>query len=311
MNYLIYGNSYKLIDDKLKEIIKSKEVNTYYMEDIDINQIIDDISYTSLFDNEKTIIVKNVEILFNNTKKNIDKLNKLKNYLENPNDTSTLILISNEKINERTKINKEILSYLNIIQTPIYTKTYELTNNINKILKDYGYTINQIDLETLINKCLNNYDIIINEITKLKEIKKPGIITNKDIEDIISNYNINDIFGFKDAVLNKECQKALDMLDDLNYAKVDALPLVVMLGKEYSTLYDIKYLTTKNFTNEQISKELDNMHPFRVKTLRLISNKYDLDEIKNKILYLANLDMKLISQDNLGLDELRKFIVEL
>lgn len=311
MNYLIYGNSYKLIDDKLKEIIKSKEINTYYMEDIDINQIIDDISYTSLFDNEKTIIVKNVEILFNNTKKNIDKLNKLKNYLENPNDTSTLILISNEKINERTKINKEILSYLNIIQTPIYTKTYELTNNINKILKDYGYTINQIDLETLINKCLNNYDIIINEITKLKEIKKPGIITNKDIEDIISNYNINDIFGFKDAVLNKECKKALDMLDDLNYAKVDALPLVVMLGKEYSTLYDIKYLTTKNFTNEQISKELDNMHPFRVKTLRLISNKYDLDEIKDKILYLANLDMKLISQDNLGLDELRKFIVEL
>jgi DNA polymerase III delta subunit len=101
------------------------------------------------------------------------------------------------------------------------------------------------------------------------------------------------------------------MLDDLNYAKVDALPLVVMLGKEYSTLYDIKYLTTKNFTNEQISKELDNMHPFREKTLRLISNKYELDEIKDKILYLANLDMKLISQDNLGLDELRKFIVEL
>jgi DNA polymerase III delta subunit len=204
VNYLIYGNSYKLIDDKLKEIIKSKEVNTYYMEDIDINQIIEDISYTSLFDNEKTIIVKNVEILFNNTKKNIDKLNKLKDYLENPNDTSTLILISNEKIDVRTKVNKEILSYLNIIQTPIYTKTYELTNNINKILKDYGYTINQINLETLINKCLNNYDIIINEITKLKEIKKPGIITNKDIEDIISNYNINDIFGFKDAVLNKE-----------------------------------------------------------------------------------------------------------
>ena len=53
------------------------------------------------------------------------------------------------------------------------------------------------------------------------------------------------------------------------------------------------------------------MHPFRVKTLRLISNKYDLDEIKDKILYLANLDIKLISQDNLGLDELRKFIVEL
>ena len=105
--------------------------------------------------------------------------------------------------------------------------------------------------------------------------------------------------------------KLLGEHKDLEASKVNALPLTVMLEKEYETLYDIKYLSMQKLTNDEISKKLGNMHPFRVKTLRSSSAKYSLDEIEKDIDFLSNLDYKLVSQDNLGIDELRTFLLEL
>ena len=65
----------------------------------------------------------------------------------------------------------------------------------------------------------------------------------------------------------------------------------------------------QKLTNEDISVKLNNMHPFRVKTLRGISAKYSLEEIEKNIEYLCDLDYRLVSQDNLGIDEIRKFLI--
>ena len=84
-----------------------------------------------------------------------------------------------------------------------------------------------------------------------------------------------------------------------------------MLAKEYITLYNVKALVEKKYDNNKISITLDNMHPFRVKLLREVSMKYSLKELQDKILFLCNLDMKIVTKDNLGFDELRQFIIEL
>ncbi len=82
-----------------------------------------------------------------------------------------------------------------------------------------------------------------------------------------------------------------------------------MLAKEYITLYDIKLLSTKRLTNDQISSMLNNLHPYRVKLLRESSIKYTEEKLEEIILYLCNLDARLVSEDNLGYDELRKFLL--
>ncbi len=312
MNYLIYGNSYRLLDDEIKKIIQDKKYTSYYLSEVPVQDILEDISYNSMFDDEKIVIIREFESLFQGKKDNTDAIKSLCEYLKSPIETTTLIFLSKDKINERTKLNKELLCKLKIVNTPIITKSYELAKVFGETIKKEDYGISQNALNIFCEKCSSNYDIAYQEFNKLKEIKNGNrLITEEDIEKYVSNYNIVDSFGFKDAVVNKNIEKAKAMLDDLESSKMELVPLVVMLAKEYEMIYNVKALASKKMTNDQISEHLGGMHPYRVKLLRETSRKYTEEELKKDILYLCNLDLKLVSQDNLGYAELKKFLLEL
>ena len=309
MNYLIYGTSYKLIQKEIKNIIKSNDYKTYSLIDNSIEEIIEDANYTDLFENEKTIVIKDADSLFESKKNNAKYLEILLNYLGNPNSSTNLILICSNKLNEKSY--KDILNKLKVITTPIITKPYELAKALEDIIKKDGYAIDYNALNNFANKCSSNIDIALMEFDKLKMIKNNKLITANDIEEYVSNYNTSDIFGFKDALINKNIPLAINMLEDLETSKMEVVPICIMLENEYELLYTIKVLAKEKLSNDDIGAKLDKMHPFRVKVLRETSNKYTLDELQKHILYLCNLNLKLVSEDNLGFDEIRKFISEL
>lgn len=311
MNYLIYGTSYNLIDEEINKIIGDEKPTIYFLEEVELRDVLEDIGYQSMFDEKKVVILKNFESITSSKKDNEDTVEHLIKYLQDPNPNSILILISNEKINPKS-VPKELFNNLQIIETTMITKPYELAKILGDVIKREGYNISTNTLNLFAEKCAANYDIAINEFNKIKKIKGSNkTIDDSDIENHISNYNITDMFGFKDAVINKNIDKALKMLDDLESSKAEIVPLTVMLAKEYQILYNIKLLSNKKMTNDAISKELDNMHTYRVRLLREASNKYSDKELEHVILYLCDLDLKLVTEDNLGFDELRKFLLEL
>ena len=313
MNYLIYGTSYHLIDDEIKKILGDKKYEVKSFLDISINELLEDLSYSSMFESEKVIVIKDFDALFD--KDSDDKgegIESLAKYLEQDNRDITLILVSSTKIPERSKKNKELLSHFNIITTPTITKQYELVKVMDDYIRRSGYGISQNAIDKFATKCALSIDVAIMEFDKLKRIKKENrLFTEKDVEEYVSNYNTSDVFEFKDAVINKRIRESLALLDDLETSKIEIIPLVVMLAKEYMTLYNVKALVEKKYNNDAISSKLDNMHPYRVKILRECANKYSLNELKDKILYLCNLDLKLVTKDNLGFDEIRQFIITL
>lgn len=307
MNYLIYGNSNKMIDAEVEKILNGRKKDIYNLDEVMLSEVLEDISYNSMFDSDKIIILKNFNTILNSKKE--ENLNPLLTYLKKPNTNTILIFLSNEKITSKG-INKEILSFLKIIETPIITKSYELSKILGDIIRKEGYGITPNVLNIFVEKCASNYDIAINEYEKLKIIKKNNrLISETDVENYISNYNSDDIFSFKDAVINKNIEKSFKMLEELENAKIEPISIVVMLAKEYQVIYNIKILVEKKLTNEQISDRLDKMHPYRVKLLRECANKYSTTELEKLILYLCDLDLKLVSEDNLGLDEIKKFIL--
>ena len=311
MNYLIYGVSYKLIDEELNKIIGSKNSKSFRLDKTKIEEILEDISYNSMFDEEKIVILKNFEIIIED-KNNNEILEKLINYFNNQSKSTMLIFISSIKLNEKAKVNKEFLSHVEIINTPIISKSYELANYLKDIFKNDGYGISMNALNIFSSKCASNIDIALSEFDKLKNIKgNDRLISEQDIEMYVPNYNTNDIFEFKDSIINKNIEKSLRMIDDMEASKMEIVPIVVMLAKEYETLYNVKSLSLKRMTNDEIGQKLGNMHPYRVKVLREVSNKYKLDELESLLLYLCNLNLKIVSEDNLGFDELRKFLLML
>lgn len=308
MNYLIYGTSYKLVDIEIKKIVNSHKCQTYDLEEVSFEDVLIDLNYKSLFDEEKYVILKNISCILS-SKKDDKNMIKLIDYLKEPNEETTLIIVSKEKPSSKG-LQKEMLTYVKVIETSIFSKANELYKELGDVIRRDGYKINSNALNIFVEKCSINYDIAINEFEKLKSIKSESkVIDEKDILDYVSNYNLNDIFAFKDKVINKDLNVASQMIDELEYSKMELIPIVVMLAREYITLYDIKLLAQANNTNEMISKILNNMHPYRVQLLRTTSMKYTLESLEKIIMYLCDLDKRLISEDNLGFEELRKFLL--
>lgn len=312
MNYLIYGTSYNLIDNEIRKLIGDKTYKTYTLGESTLEEVLEDVGYSGLFEEEKILVIKNFSSIFDSKKDNTKILDNLFNYLKQPNQLTTIIFVSDSKINEKTKINKEILSKLKIITTVTITKPYELVNFLGNYIKGSGYAISSNALNIFANKCVSNIDIAIMEFNKLKLIKKDNkLITENDVLLYVSNYNTNDLFGFKDALINKDLGKSFRMLDEIEASKMEIIPIVAMLESEFEMLYNVKALSQEKLNNEQIGERLDKMHPYRVKMLREAGNKYTLDDLKKHILYLCNLDLKMVSEDNLGFDEIRKFMLTL
>lgn len=307
MNYLIVGVSYKLIEKEIEKIVDGRHYKTYCIGDISLDDVLTDASYCSLFDDEKIIVLKNFEELSNKEK----ELELLNAYLDEKNNT-ILILVSTSGLNSKSKPNKEILSKLKVIETKNPTKAYEVALFVKEIAKEYGFKINDDVASRFAVKCASNIDVIIMEMDKLKLIKGTNALINMDdISKSVANYNADDSFELKDAIVNKDIKRAEELINEAESAKLELIPIVVMLAKEYELLYTISSLVRCKKTNEEIGKLLGNVHPYRVKMLRMCASKYSEEKLKGLLLYLCNLDLKCISCDNLGLLELKKFLLEL
>lgn len=310
MNYLIYSESSYFIKKEIKKILGDKSYQLKYASESSLPEILNDIKYSSIFDENKALVIKEAEKCFKQTAKDNNEIfEDFKAFLKHNKDLP-LILITDKKISEKFKLNKEILSLFNIINVQKVSKSSEYVKIFTDITKKEGFAFTQAALYLFANKCSLNIDIGINELNKLKQMNKL-IISEDDVEKYVSNYNMDNFYGFKDSVINKNIKLAAAILKDLEASKANLVSIVISLAKEYQTIYNVKYFANERLNNDQISIKLNHLHPYRVKILREAGNKYTFDELEKIILYLANLNYKLVSQDNLGFVEIKKFLLEL
>ena len=110
MVYLLYGTINYLINKEITKIIKENNieeinVNKYDLNNTYLNDIVNDASSMSLFDDKKIIIVNNSYIFTGTTKKVLEQnIEILENYLNNLNENTILIfIVNNDKLDERKK----------------------------------------------------------------------------------------------------------------------------------------------------------------------------------------------------------------
>lgn len=104
--YLIYGESFRLIEEEIQKIIKN-ETNSVTIDlmDSNIEDVLTEATYVSMFEESKFIIVKNA-LLFTSNKEKEEDVQKLLNYMENPVPSTTIIFTTYEKIDNRKKVTK-------------------------------------------------------------------------------------------------------------------------------------------------------------------------------------------------------------
>ena len=314
--YLITSTSFHLMEEEIKKIVEDNQYNSFDLNICDLQDIIEEASYISIFNEKKYIVVKNSNIFAPTNIRNkeakeiiekmekeipvteeemelvskyLDKDKSLLNYLDSPNTNTILIFTYYGKPDSKKKIYKKIkedYTYIDIKEPDIKT----LRTIIDKKAKESGFKMDYDTISYIMQSCQNKYDLCINELEKIRLYYLKGCNVNlKDVKNIVCSNIEDNNFKFIDAVLNKDIKQSFKIYDDLMIQKIEPIMLLSMFAKEIRNMLialkvrDKKKLTEIfNFKTEyQLNKVLDRCF------------KYKEKELENLLIYLCDLDYKI------------------
>lgn len=288
MAYIIKCNSYRLLKSKLDELtngIDKENIIYFDYDETNMKSIIEECNYTSLFNDSKAIIVRNINI-FGTKYEYKEELGILEEYLKNENKNTVLIFIT-DSTSIKKKCVKMIKDSGNLLDIPM-PKDKELEIAIREYLNKLGYKIESNALAKLINNLDYNYDYILNELDKIIIVKKDYVINLSDINKYSINIKKDNIFDFVDLIIKKD-KLMYEHMEEFINSKEEPAILLANLATQYRLIYASKNLTREGMSEKQIADSLE-IHPYRVKLAISNSYNYSCDELKEKLLYIGKLD---------------------
>ena len=300
---VISCSSYRLLEEEIKKITKDNPYTTIDNNQVTFEEIIEEASYTSLFDEEKYIVIKNTNIF--NTKRNKkeetdDEEEQTSNddeklfdkYLDNPNPKTIMIFALYTKPALTKKITKKVKERYNLITITEFDYK-EIQKRIQDYFKEKKYTYEN-DVPYYISTCCqNNYDLVMNELEKIElYYGKPNKVLLSDVTNIISKPLEDNNFKFIDAVIDKKLEEAINILNDLIIQKVSPLMLLIILSREYrNILYTMKYL--EKYSKDEIQKKLDIKYSFQMDKIINRTYQYREKELEDILLLATELNYKM------------------
>ena len=240
--YLIYGPDRTVINNELKKLIKELEIDDivkYDMTNSNLLDVIEDASTVGLFSSNKIIILDDCYFLTAN--KTIDNIEELENYLEKYNPNNYCIFISyTDKVDTRKKIYKLLKSKAKIIEQTKIDDDY-LLNYVKEELKREQYKIE--DINYFLNRVGKNLNNIKNELNKLMMYKLDSReIKNIDIDKIVIKSMEEEIFALTDAVILKNTELALNLLDSFLKKDYEEIQIIMLIAAQFRFLFQVKRL---------------------------------------------------------------------
>ncbi|HHX16375.1 MAG TPA: DNA polymerase III subunit delta [Mollicutes bacterium] len=293
--YAFYGDESFLIDEEIKKIIEkhpNSEVIKYDLEESSLNLLLEDALSLSLFNEHKIIIGSNANFLSaSDTKGKVNQnVEDLLKYIDNPNDTSTIIFTLSTNIDKRKKIVKQLLS------KSIVKECNKLTvDNAVLFAKDIfskaNFQVGYSALNKLVHKTGNNLYLLNSECNKLMIYKnEEKKIELDDVDQMVERYDIDNLFALTDAVVKKDINEALSLYQELLKRNEEPIKIIVIIANQFRLIFQVKRLKSKGLSDSEIASELA-VHPYRVKLAK--ETNLSEKELLKYLTTLADLDEQI------------------
>lgn len=287
--YFLEGDSYKLLEKNVLEILKENSFNQeelviYDMDEELLDKAILYLDTYGLFNEKKAVWLKNATFLTANKSEIEQNIELLSKYINNPN-LDNILIISCTKADSKKNIVKLIKKNM---------KCLDISLDLNKFIKEKtsGYKISPNTINYLIDILGSDFERINNELDKLMSLtysKKE--ITNSDIDKIVIKKIDNNIFDLIDAIMNKNKEKSLLIYNNMvNYGE-DVFKIMIALANQIRLIYQVKVL--KNLSNEEIYNILKLKNIKQVVAIRYKIDKYKESELLNYLHKLSLMDEEL------------------
>lgn len=308
--YLIYGESYRLIEEEITKII-GDETNVITM-DLSISSledVIQEATYVSMFQERKFLIVRNATF-FGSVKSKEEDLELLLKYIENPVSLTTIIFTLYERIDARKKVYKEFAKKYKVISVSEISLQDLMIKARDYCFKS-KFKIDQITLQYIFNSCGNHYDLVYNELNKIfLYYNEPQSILLEDVKEIVASTLIDNNFKFVDAVVDQNPKMALKILEDLYTLKVDPIALMMLLAREYRLILSVKLLMENGYRKNEVCKELG-MQDWQITKLQKESTNYYEENLCLYLKKLSIMDYKIKSGNGDKYLEFKNFLLEI
>lgn len=299
--YLLCGEELFLLETSLKKVKTLfgeciKGINYITIDDNNYNQIISDIETPAFGYEKKLIIARNTGILKKDGKRKNVEMQKLREniakYIEENikeiNKSVVLVFIEDD-VDVKLDLYKTI-DKLGITCKFDYQKPLQIEKRLKGICQGYKVQIDDATLRYFIECCGTNMQDLINEIRKLIEYAgEGGKIEKQDIDKLSIKKIESVIFDLTDNLGKKQVGKALQVLQNLIYAKEPLQKILITLYNHFKKLYLTKLAIDYK---KDIAQSL-NLKPNQI----FLVNKY-----KTQASYFQEKELQLILQRLRDLD---------
>jgi len=235
--FLFYGKNKGFIDHTLKNLIKKKS-NIFNYDEKEIldkeNNFVENILTKSLFEKEKTIIIKRAT----------DKILTIVEILITKNLEDITIILNSDNLEKKSKLRSFFEKNKNLICVPFYPDTDQTLSKLtHNFLREKNISISSANINMITNKCAGDRETLMNELEKIEYYSKSGKkITSDDINrltNLIENHNISELL---DNCLIKNKKKIINILNENNFTNEDCIIIVrsfIIKAKKILTLSTI------------------------------------------------------------------------
>lgn len=292
---LIWGaddflNDYLVRSYAKEDRFKDLEHVTVDCESDGLDELIASLTESSLFSEQKFIVVKNPFFLTAKVSKKLQKqIDDLQKIFENLADLEDVVVIvaSYEKIDRRKKLTKTVLKQFNVVEPQI--RPYEVASTTKALIKDEGYIITQSALQLLIARSDQVIDTILSNYQKLKMVATDNKITEKSVMQNVDLSLAQNIFAILESALDKNYREAVERLDNQLREGTNPIQLLAVFENQLELILVVKILAQRGRSEPQIVKELG-VHPYRVKLA--LRNRLKIDKLENLLRDAIDLEFK-------------------
>ena len=239
---LLYGKNEGLKNEALDILIKNKNnISSYEEREVldNENVFIENILSKSLFEREKSIIIKRAT----------DKILNIIEILHLKDLEDTTIIINAENLEKKSKLRSFFEKNKNLFCVPFYPDNDQTLSKIAyNFLKDKKISISPANINLIITKCNGDREALINELKKIEFFGKNGKkIDSGKISKLINLNENHTISELIDNCLAKNKKKIINILNENNFNNEDC----IMIARSFLIKAKKLLALSKTFENNK------------------------------------------------------------
>lgn len=190
------------------------------------------------------------------------------------------IVFDESKIDKRSGLYKKLLKTDSVVEFS-YLSENQMINWTVSLFKTMGKTVSPHDAKHLIDITQEGMTSVKREAEKIAAFTQGKTeVARKDIDAVTVPVVENKVFDMVDAILSKNTEASLKLLNDLLILKEDETRILGAISANVDKILTVKLLSEEK-TDKSIIASKAKVPPFVVSKYISLSSKYSADVLKN------------------------------